>query len=140
MSRMPQMLGIAGIAIVGCVSVSCPVYAQATNQSDTSGTNVFNSSAPQFPSSSPVSPAVVNAAAQTSQSLADAKRAFDAAERAASLVTRQFSAGAADPTCQNPVSNQLNQSVDAARAFLERVSGQPVPAGGGAGGAGFKIW
>lgn len=126
MGRMNQVLTIASVAIVGWMNISSPTQAQVSNQSDTSGTNVFNNPAPQFGSGGQVNPAIVNTATQTSQELRSSQEAFNAAQQAAAQVTRRFASGTADQVCENPASARLNQAVDAARAFLERLNGEPA--------------
>lgn len=104
---------VVGVGICTATSVG----AQPPNQSDTSGTNVFNNTAPRFRTPAGLDPELVNRASQISQELTDAQNAYNAAEQAAAQTVRRYAVRPTEP-CVNPVLDRLNRAVEQARTFL----------------------
>lgn len=119
-------LGI-NVVVAGWISLTSPGQAQVFNPSDTSGTNVFNNTAPQFgPGQGGLSPQTIQTANQISKELTDAQNAFAAAERAAAETTRRFATGTAEEPCVNPESVRLNQATEAAKKFLGTLNEEQI--------------
>lgn len=120
MSRLSWILGTASIALLSEISMAAPAIAQTPNQSDTSGINVFNNTAPRFAPSPGLNADVISTASRISQELTAAQNAYNAAEQAAGQSVRRF-ARRQTPECVNPALGRLNQAVSEARAFVEQL-------------------
>lgn len=89
MYKMRSLGWVMGISIASVAIAIAPINAQ-TNQSDNTGTNVWNNTAPRFPSGSRLSQEIINKAKQLAQELADAKAACAASVEAAAKRPRRF--------------------------------------------------
>lgn len=117
MRSVQRMLWISGVLLAAGICTAAPASAQTPNQSDVTGTNVFNNTAPRFRTPAGLDTELVTRAGQISQELTDAQTAYNAAEEAASRAVRRFAVRPSEP-CNNPALDRLNRAVEAARTFL----------------------
>jgi hypothetical protein len=108
---------MVGVALVGGGLWTGSAQAQVNNQSDTSGTNVFNNTAPRFPSRPGVNPDTLATANRLSQELTEARNAYNTIEQEATRVPRRFARGPGGE-CVNPALSRLNEAIKASQDFL----------------------
>ncbi|MBW4488042.1 MAG: hypothetical protein KME12_09650 [Trichocoleus desertorum ATA4-8-CV12] len=115
---------IVGVALVGGSCFAGSAHAQINNQSDTSGTNVFNNTAPRFPTPG-LSPDTLATATRLSQELTNARNAYTTTEQEATRVPRRFARGPGGD-CVNPALSRLNEAIRASEEFLSGLSSAQV--------------
>src|SRR6476469_1346050 len=108
---------MVGVALVGGGLWAGSAQAQVNNQSDTSGTNVFNNTAPRFPSRPGINPDTLATANRLSQELTEARNAYNTIEQEATRVPRRFARGPGGE-CANPALSRLNEAIKASQDFL----------------------
>ena len=108
---------MVGVALVGGGLWAGSAQAQVNNQSDTSGTNVFNNTAPRFPSRPGINPDTLATANRLSQELTEARNAYNTIEQEATRVPRRFARGPGEE-CVNPALSRLNEAIKASQDFL----------------------
>ncbi|HEY9807255.1 MAG TPA: hypothetical protein V6D04_11845 [Candidatus Obscuribacterales bacterium] len=108
---------MVGVALVGGGLWAGSAQAQVNNQSDTSGTNVFNNTAPRFPSRPGINPDTLATANRLSQELTEARNAYNTIEQEATRVPRRFARGPGGE-CVNPALSRLNEAIKASQDFL----------------------
>ncbi len=119
-------LWILGIVLATGISTAPAVHAQAApNQSDTSGTNVFNNTAPRFGPRPGANADLIRTATRLSQELTDAQNAYNQAEQAATQSVRRFARGPGQP-CVNPALARLNQAIQQAQTFVQQLDSQEL--------------
>ncbi len=119
-----KWLGLAiASSLVGSGLMALPASAQqAPNQSDITGTNIWNNTAPIFRNDGKLSPEILSNADRLSEKLGDAgNRCCNAP---APTGPRRFARGSADPNevCISPDCQQLNSVVEETKAFLGDVN------------------
>jgi hypothetical protein len=107
---------IVGVALVGGSCFAGSAQAQINNQSDTSGTNVFNNTAPRFPTPG-LSPDTIATANRLAQELTNARNDYNTTEQEARRVPRRFARGPGGD-CVNPALSRLNEAIKASQDFL----------------------
>jgi hypothetical protein len=97
-----------------------PASALPPNQSDITGTNVWNNTAPIFAPGQPLNPELISTARRFSQDLNDAYAACTASANAAANAPRRFARGAENPNavCNSPECQRLNLLINDAKTFL----------------------
>lgn len=114
---------VIGTSLLGSGLLALPASAQpAPNQSDITGTNVWNNTAPIFENCGKLNPDTLNNARRLSQELGQAgERCCNAAPPAG---PRRFALGAPDPNevCVNPECVNLNGVVQETKVFLNDVN------------------
>jgi hypothetical protein len=119
-----KWLGLAiASSLVGSGLMALPASAQqAPNQSDITGTNIWNNTAPIFRNDGKLSPEILGNADRLSEKLGDAgNRCCNAPPPTG---PRRFARGSADPNevCISPDCQQLNSVVEETKAFLGDVN------------------
>ncbi len=119
-----KWLGLAiASSLVGSGLMALPASAQqAPNQSDITGTNIWNNTAPIFRNDGKLSPEILNNADRLSENLGDAgNRCCNAPPPTG---PRRFARGSADPNevCISPDCQQLNSVVEETKVFLGDVN------------------
>ncbi|MBD1925832.1 hypothetical protein H6F74_05975 [Trichocoleus sp. FACHB-90] len=99
---------------------SFPVNANPPNQSDNTGTNIWNNTAPRFGSGSKLDPEIINTARRLSKDLDDAYAACVASAEAFAKLPRRFARGAAiSPVdCNTPECQRLNSLLEETKRFI----------------------
>jgi hypothetical protein len=116
---------VIGTSLLGSGLLALPASAgnpAAGNQSDITGTNVWNNTAPIFENGGKLNPDILNNARRLSQELGQAgERCCNAPPPAG---PRRFALGAPDPNdvCVNPDCVKLNGVVQETKAFLDDVN------------------
>ncbi|MBD2121664.1 hypothetical protein [Trichocoleus sp. FACHB-262] len=118
---------IVGVALVGgsCFAGSAQAQVQINNQSDVSGTNVFNNTAPRFPSRPGLNPDTLATANRLAQELTAARNAYNTTEQAVTRVPRRFARGPGEE-CVNPALSRLNEAIRASQEFLSGLDSTQV--------------
>jgi len=108
--------------LIGSGFLALPAVAQPPNQSDITGTNVWNNTAPIFKNNGQLQPDILNNARRLSQQLDDGSKVCCSAP--SPTATRRFARGPRDPNevCINPDCQQLNTVVDETKVFLGEVN------------------
>lgn len=129
MHKMRWLGWVISISLIGSAIAAAPINAQP-NQSDTSGTNVWNNTAPRFRSGGRLSQEIIDTAQRLAQELADAKTACAASVEEASRLPRRFARirpnsppplDPNDPDCISPACLRLKRLEAEAKAFLSRL-------------------
>lgn len=113
---------VIGTSLVSSGLLTLPANAQPPNQSDITGTNIWNNTAPIFESEGKLKPEILNNARRLSQELDNAS---DSCCNAPPPVgPRRFARGPADPNevCISPGCQQLNSVVSETKEFLNEVN------------------
>jgi hypothetical protein len=108
-------------AIIGSGLIALPAKADLT-QSDITGTNIWNNTAPIFQNQGKINPEIVNNARRLSQELDKAnKRCCDAS---AAVGPRRFARGSGNTNqeCVNTDCQQLSSVVQESNTFLNEVN------------------
>jgi hypothetical protein len=119
---MPNQKWISFVLLVGSGLLALPAVAQVPNQSDLTGTNVWNNPVPVFRNNGQLKPEILDNARSLDQQLGDASnRCCNATE---STSPRRFARGLRDPNevCINPDCQQLNGLIDQTKVFLGEVN------------------
>jgi hypothetical protein len=114
---------ILGTSLVGSGLITIPANAQqAPNQSDITGTNVWNNTAPIFENGGKLSPDILNNARRLSRELGESGNLCCNAPPPSG--PRRFARGPADPNeiCINPDCQKLSGVVQETKTFLEDVN------------------
>jgi hypothetical protein len=119
-----KWLGLAiASSLVGSGLMAVPTNAQqAPNQSDITGTNIWNNTAPIFRNDGKLSPEILGNADRLSEKLGDTgNRCCNAPPPTG---PRRFARGPADPNevCISPDCQQLNSMVEETKVFLGDVN------------------
>ncbi len=117
--------GTAWLSIASIVGFAAPGVAQL-NQSDITGTNVFESYAPDFFEFEGLDPALAERAEELSQELDEANRACAESQASAASFPRRFARGPGNSSgvCVSPACQRLNQLMDEARSLIAQVEAQ----------------
>lgn len=117
--------GSAWLSVASIVGFAAPSMAQL-NQSDITGTNVFESYAPDFFEFEGLDPALAERAEELSQELDQANQACIDSQATAANLPRRFARGAsrASGVCVSPACQRLNQLMDEARSLIAQVEAQ----------------
>lgn len=126
MPKTPMNPWLLSILLAGAAWGMSPMGASSQEipggfNSDTSGGNVFNNTAPRFPSRPGLSPDTLATANRLSQELTDARNAYNTTEQEATRVTRRFARGPGE-SCVNPALSRLNEAIRASEEFLSGLS------------------
>lgn len=118
MYRKKYISWVIGLSILGAAIADLPAIAQPPNQSDITGTNVFDSSMPNLGINSKFDPKILDTAKKLSKDLEDAYKACQASSTAKG--PRRFARGPADANqvCATSECQNLNRLVGEARTFL----------------------
>ena len=108
---------VVGVALVAGSCWAGSAQAQVNNGSDKSGTNVFNNTAPRFPSRPGINPDTLATANRLAQELTEARNAYNTTEQEATRVPRRFARGPGEE-CVNPALSRLNEAIKASQDFL----------------------
>lgn len=122
MHKWKWMGWIIGTSLVSSGLIALPANAMPPNQSDITGTNIWNNTAPIFENGGKLSPEILNNARRLAQELADASdRCRNATPPTGS---RRFARGSGNPNqvCLSPDCQQLNSLVEQTRTFLSDVN------------------
>ncbi len=123
MHRRKWIALVISTSLVGSGSIIFPVGAQqAPNQSDITGTNIWNNTAPIFDDGGKLDPAILDNARRLSGEL---ERSSDLCCNAAPPAgPRRFARGPADPNevCISPACEELNGLVEETKTFLTDVN------------------
>ena len=113
---------VIGTSLVSSGLLTLPANAQPPNQSDITGTNIWNNTAPIFESEGKLKPEILNNARRLSQELDNASDSCCNAPPPAG--PRRFARGPADPNevCISPGCEQLNSVVSETKEFLNEVN------------------
>lgn len=111
---------IIGISLVGGAMLALPARAIPTNQSDTTGTNIWNNTVPVFGGDSTINPEISNTAIQISKDLETSYAACLDSKKVAAAAPRRFAIGPnnSQEPCITQECEQLTSLVVKARAFL----------------------
>ena len=125
MRAVKFMLWITSTALMSVTVLASPSMAQS-NQSDITGTNVFESYAPDFFELEELDPELAARAEELSQELEEANQACIDSRVAVTNQPRRFARGPrhSNADCISPECLRLNQLTEEARAFLAQVEAQ----------------
>lgn len=117
-ARKCSSWAIAITIVMGAITVA-PAIAIPPNQSDTSGTNIFDNSTPYIPGGVGIDPKILETAKRFSKEIDDAYAAC-AASNAAVRGPRRFARGPVNPkeVCLTAECARLNRLVEEAKIFL----------------------
>ncbi|MEP0869890.1 hypothetical protein NDA01_08750 [Trichocoleus desertorum AS-A10] len=93
--------------------------------SDISGGNVMNNTAPRFPSRPGLNPDTLATANRLAQELTAARNAYNTTEQAVTRVPRRFARGPGEE-CVNPALSRLNEAIRASQEFLSGLDSSQV--------------
>jgi hypothetical protein len=122
MHKWKWMSWVIGTSLVSSGLITLPANAIPPNQSDITGGNIWNNTAPIFQSGSQFSPEILNNARRLDRELTDASnRCLNAA---APTGPRRFARGPANPNevCISPDCQNLNSLVEETKVFLSEVN------------------
>lgn len=122
MHQKKWMGWVIGTSLVGSGLVTLPANALPPNQSDITGTNIWNNTAPIFENGAILSPEILNNARRLSQELGDTSaRCYNASVPAG---PRRFARNPRNPNevCISPDCEQLNSLVEESKTFLNEVN------------------
>jgi hypothetical protein len=107
---------------VSSALLALPATAQVTNQSDITGTNVWNNTVPVFRNNGQLKPEILDNARRLDEQLGDASNRCCNAPPPSG--PRRFARGMRDPNevCINPDCQQLNSLVGETKVFLGEVN------------------
>lgn len=99
---------------------TAPAIAVPPNQSDNTGTNIWNNVVPIFRGGGKLSPEIINTAKRLSKDLDDAYAACEASKAAAANAPRRFARGAdnSQEPCISAECQRLNSLVEETKTFL----------------------
>ena len=123
MQRKQLMGWLIGTSLVGSGLIAVPASAQvAPNQSDITGTNIWNNTAPIFDGGGRLDPEILENSRRLSRELEDASALC--CNASAPTGPRRIVRGAPDPNeiCIDPNCVRLNSLVDETKTFLEDVN------------------
>lgn len=125
MRAVKFMLWATNTVLISGIVVASPGMAQS-NQSDITGTNVFESYAPDFFELEGLDPELAARAEELSQELDEANQACIDSRAAVANQPRRFARGAqhSNALCISSECVQLNQLIEEARAFIAQVEAQ----------------
>lgn len=120
MGRIKSISWVIGISIIVGATGSAPATAIPPNQSDITGTNVWNNTVPQFNGGTTgLDPEILSKATQLAEQLEQVNADFNAAEARASQRTRRFGRrGRENMACVNPQADRLNRLMLESKTFL----------------------
>lgn len=113
-----------GLSLMGGAAWVAPAIAIPTNQSDITGTNIWNSTAPIFDSPSGLDTATINRARELSEALERAAAECDRSVAAVADLPRRFARGTPPETPQVCISREcetLNSLTEETRIFLSTI-------------------
>lgn len=119
---------VVGIFVVGGAMIAAPAQAMPPNQSDNTGTNIWNNTAPVFRGGGKLDPAIISTARRLSKDLDDAYSACAASKAAAANAPRRFARGADNPQvpCISGECQRLNSLVEETKTFLNSLDSSQV--------------
>lgn len=125
MRALKFMLWTTSCALISGIVFAPPSMAQS-NQSDITGTNVFESYAPDFFELEGLDPELAARAEELSQELEEANQACIDSRATVTNQPRRFARGPghSNAVCISPECLRLNQLTEEARAFLAQVEAQ----------------
>lgn len=115
---------VIGTSLAGSGLIALPASAQSINQSDITGTNIWNGTPSIFGSESKLDSEILDRAQRLDRGLEEASERCDNA--AAPVGPRRIARGPRNPNeiCISPECEQLNSLVRESRAFLDDVNRQ----------------
>ncbi len=122
MQKWTWMSWVIGTSLVGSGLIPLPAKAIPPNQSDITGGNIWNNTAPIFQNGSQLSPEIINNARRLDRELTSvSERCLNAA---APTGPRRFARGSANPNevCISPDCQNLNSLVEETKVFLSEVN------------------
>lgn len=116
------MSWLIGTSLVSSGLSTLPASAVPPNQSDITGTNVWNNTAPIFENGGKLSPEILNNARRLSQELEDASAGC--CNASIPVEPRRFARhpGNANQACLSPDCQRFNSLVEETRVFLDDVN------------------
>lgn len=114
---------VIGTSLVGSGLLPLPASAQqAPNQSDITGTNIWNNTAPIFENGGKPNPEILNNAQRLSQELEEASTRC--CNTSAPVSSRRFARNLGNPNqvCISPDCQKLNSVVEETKVFLDEVN------------------
>lgn len=116
------MSWLIGTSLVSSGLSILPAHAVPPNQSDITGTNVWNNTAPIFENGSELSPEILNNARRLSQELEDASASC--CNASAPVEPRRFARrpGNTNEACSSPDCQRLDNLVEETKVFLDDVN------------------
>lgn len=135
-----KRIWIIGISLIGGAIITTPASAQIPNQSDITGTNIWNSTVPRLGSGSRLDPEIIKTAQRISKDIDDAYTACAASAQAAAKLPRRFALNpdTLKEVCNSPECQNLTRLVEEAKTFvnsLDSIQTQNLKASGS-----FQIW
>lgn len=112
---------VIGLSLLGNGLVAVPALANPPNQSDITGTNIWNSPAPIFEEGGELDPAILERAQRLDRELGEA--AARCCNTATPRGPRRFARQPRDPNvaCANPECERLDELVRETEVFLDEV-------------------
>jgi len=122
MERRKWISWVVGTSLVSSGWFTLPVGAVPPNQSDITGTNIWNNTAPILENNGQLNPEMLNQAQRLSQELESAAARCCNAPPPPGL--RRFALGPANPNqdCISPDCQQLNTVMEETKVFLDDVN------------------
>ncbi|HEY9796254.1 MAG TPA: hypothetical protein V6D30_11495 [Leptolyngbyaceae cyanobacterium] len=113
---------LIGTSLVSSGLSTLPASAVPPNQSDITGTNIWNNTAPIFENGGELSPEILNNARRLSQELEDASAGC--CNASAPVEPRRFARRPGNPNevCLSPDCQRLDSLVEETRVFLDDVN------------------
>jgi hypothetical protein len=127
MNKIKWLTGVVGLSLMGAMLGIAPAKAgNPVNNSDITGTNIWNNTAPVFKPGSKFDPQTLDTARTLSQNLQDAYDACQASQANVPNVPRRFALGQPnsdrDKVCTTAECQSLNQLVNDTRSFLNSLN------------------
>lgn len=135
-----KSIGVISLSIIGSAMITAPANAIPFTQSDTTGTNIWNNTAPIFGTDRKINPEILSTARRLSKDLDDAYTACRASAESVTNLPRRFARGSGNPAevCDSAECQRLNQLIEETQTFLsglERSQAERLRASGA-----FQIW
>lgn len=138
MSKLKSIQGV-GLSILSGMILTVPAFAADPTQSDITGTNIWNSTAPIFGTQRNIDPEILNTARRLSTDLEEAYTACAASAEAVADVPRRFARGAKpEEICDSVECQRLSQLIQETNKFLsglDSVQAERLRASGA-----FQVW
>ncbi|MBE9127562.1 MULTISPECIES: hypothetical protein [unclassified Coleofasciculus] len=121
MDRRKWLSWVIGTSVVSSGLMATPGKALPPNQSDITGTNIWNNTAPIFEEEGKLSPAILDEARRLDEALENASE--QCCNVSKPVAPRRFSRTPPDPNrvCSNPDCVELDSLVEETRDFLDDV-------------------
>ncbi len=123
MNRIKWFGLVISTSLISSGLMAIPGNAQPPNQSDITGTNIWNNTAPIFDEGGELAPEILDQARRLDQALEEASdQCYNARE--STTTPRRFARnpGNSNQACTNPNCQELNRLVEETKVFLDDVN------------------